>query len=121
MRSIRARVVVGFLLSVLSSASFAQAGRLSLSFQTCDEAESMRASRSIHSDAASQGIAIFNFSIHQANQKNAPARSEIGPGLNDQIVEKTGGFSCSGTSSKAQLMWNGCVLPSSQQHEAERK
>jgi len=111
MRSLRARFLIVSLLGVLSSTSTAQASRLGLSFQTCDQAEAMRANRSPQSDATAQGIALFNFSISKAQQSPAPEKSEIEPGPNNQIVESAGGFNCSRTSSKAQLIWNGCDSP----------
>ena len=111
MGSLRARFLIVSLLGLLSSTSDAQAGRLGLSFQTCDQAEAMRANRSPQSDATAQGIALFNFSINKAQQSPAPERSEIEPDPNNQIVESAGGFHCSRTSSKAQLIWNGCDSP----------
>jgi hypothetical protein len=112
MRSFLTRFLIVSLLGALSSISTAQASRLGLSFQTCDQAEAMRASRLPQSDATAQGIALFNFSINKAQQSPAPERSEIEPGPNNQIVESAGGFNCSRTSSRAQLIWNGCDLPS---------
>jgi len=105
----RIQFCIGVLLSALSSVSIAQVN--SLSFQTCDAAEASRSASTVHSDVMSQGVALFNFSTQQPRVASEEKRFDNAAPLDARTINRALISRCSKTSSKGEIVLNGCGLP----------